>query len=134
MARGTSKEFKENNRQFDKMTPEQRAEYGRQGGIKSGETKRRKKAMKETLDILLGMKLKPGKEADVEAIKDFASIKGKNITVQQAMLVAQIQKALKGDTTALTFLRDTSGQKSDDKLNVTGSIPVVISGDEELAD
>lgn len=120
--------------QFDKMTPEQRRECGRKGGIKSGEAKRRKKEMKEALGILLGMKLKPGKGADIEAIKDFASIKGQNITVQDALLVAQIQKAMKGDTQALTFLRDTSGQKPDENVNLTGAIPVVISGENELQD
>ena len=40
---------------FKDMTPEQRAEYGRQGGIKSGESKRNKKAMREMLEVLLDM-------------------------------------------------------------------------------
>ena len=120
--------------QFDKMTPEQRSEYGRRGGIKSGEVKRAKKAMRETLEVLFDMPMKGGKRADVGAIKSFADVKGKNITVEQAMLVAQIQKALKGDTQALTFLRDTSGQKPDDNVNVTGAVPVVISGEDELPD
>ena len=119
---------------FDKMSPEQRAEYGRQGGIKSGETKRRKKAMKESLEILLDLKLKPGKECDIENVKDFASLKGKNITVEQALLITQIQKALKGDTTALTFIRDTSGQSPGQKVDITGAVPVIISGEEELED
>ena len=122
------------NTQFDKMSPERRRECGRIGGIKSGEAKRRKKEMKEALGILLGMKLKPGKGADIQSIKDFASIKGQNITVQDALLVAQIQKAMKGDTQAMAFLRDTSGQKPDDNVNLTGAIPVVISGENELQD
>lgn len=122
------------NTQFDKMSPERRRECGRKGGIKSGEAKRRKKEMKETLGILLGMKLKPGKGADIQSIKDFASIKGQNVTVQDALLVAQIQKAMKGDTQAMAFLRDTSGQKPDDNVNLTGAIPVVISGEDGLQD
>lgn len=120
--------------QFSKMTKEQRAEYGRQGGIKSGETKRKKKAMKEALEVLLAMPIKSGKCADVEDIKNFAALRGKNISVSDAMLIAQIQKALKGDTQALAFLRDTSGQKPDDKVNIAGSIPVVISGENDLED
>ena len=119
---------------FDKMTPEQRAEYGRIGGLKSGEVKRKKKAMKESLSILLEMKLKDGKECDIESVKNFAALKGKNITVEQAMLIAQIQKALKGDTTALTFLRDTSGQAPKQEVDFSGAIPVVISGEDELED
>lgn len=93
------------------MTPEQRRENGRKGGIASGEAKRRKKAMRERLEILLDLPMKSGKLKDVEEIKNFAALKGKNITVQDAMMIAQIQKALKGDTTAATFIRDTAGQK-----------------------
>jgi len=120
--------------QFAVMTPEERAEAGRKGGIASGEAKRRKKSMRESLDILLSMQMKPGRSADIESIRDFANLKGKNITVEQAMLIAQIQKALKGDTQALSFLRDTSGQKPDDNVNLNGAIPVVISGEEGLED
>ena len=121
MAKGTD--------QFSKMTPEERAEYGRQGGIKSGEVKRRKKAMKETIEVLLSMPMKNGRTADIEAIKNFAAIKGKNIDVQTAILIAQIQRALKGDKGAAEFIRDTSGQKPTDKMDITGAVPVVIKDD-----
>ena len=111
-------------KQFFNMTKEELSECGRLGGIKSGETKRRKKAMKESLELLLSMPLKSGKQCDVEGVKNFAALKGKNITVEQAMLIAQIQKALKGDTQALAFLRDTSGQKPEDNLNVVGQMDI----------
>ncbi len=97
-------------------SPEERQENGRKGGIASGEAKRRKKAMRERLEILLEMPIKSGKGADIEAIKNFAALKGKNITVEDAMMIAQIQKALKGDTTAAAFVRDTSGQNPGVKI------------------
>lgn len=134
MPSGENKEFIENRTRFSDKTPEERAELGRKGGIKSGESKRRKKAMRETFEILLSMPMKPGKGADVEAIKNFANLKGKNISVQEAMAIAQIQKALKGDTTAATFVRDTVGEKPNDNVTLEGTIPVVISGDDELED
>jgi len=109
-------------KKFFEMSKEELSACGKAGAIKSAETRRRKKAMKDSLDILLNMPLKSGKQCDVEAVKNFANLKGKNITVEQAMLIAQIQKALKGDTQALTFLRDTSGQKPEDNLNVVGQI------------
>lgn len=85
--------------------------YGKIGGRKSGEVRRAKKRMKESLELLLTMPLKArGQETDIEDIKAFAQLKGKNITVEQAMLIAQIQKALKGDSKAFEILRDTSGQ------------------------
>ena len=114
--------------QFSEMTPEQRAEYGRQGGIKSGETKRKKKAMKETLEVLLSMPMKDGKISDIEGIKNFASLKGKNISVQEALVISMIQKAMKGDVKAAEFLRDTSGQKPNDTMTLEVE-PVVIVND-----
>ena len=102
--------------EFAKMTPEQRRENGRKGGIASGEAKRAKKAMKERLEVLLEMTMKSGKGTDIESIKNFAALKGKNITVQDAMMIAQIQKALKGDTNAAVFVRDTAGQNPTQKI------------------
>ena len=115
--------------EFSMMTPEQRRENGRKGGIASGEAKRAKKAMKERLEILLEMPLKSGKGADIEAIKNFAALIGKNITVQDAMMIAQIQKALKGDTTAATFVRDTAGQNPAQKIEAELDMDLNISID-----
>ena len=108
--------------EFANMTPEQRRENGRKGGIASGEAKRAKKAMRERLEILLELPMKDGKGADIEKIKNFAALKGKNITVQDAMMIAQIQKALKGDTTAAAFVRDTAGQKPTDGIVLSGAV------------
>ena len=100
-------------------TPSEVRENARKGGIKSGETRRRKKEMRERLEILLSMPLKDGKGADVEKIKSFGAIKGKNITVEDAILIAIAQKALKGDISAGAFIRDTVGEKPTDNQKVT---------------
>lgn len=97
---------------FSEMTSEELSAAGRKGGIQSGEAKRRKKTMRETFLVLLDMPMKSGKNADIESIKNFAALKGKNINIQQAMAIAQIQKALHGDTTAFTTIRDTLGEKN----------------------
>lgn len=120
--------------QFSDMTPEERAECGRIGGIKSGETKRRKKAMKETLDVLLSMPMKSGKFADIESIKNFASLKGKNINVQEAMIISMLQRAMKGDVKAAEWIRDTSGQKPTDNMNLDMRVPVLFEGEDKLVD
>ena len=120
--------------QFSNMTPEERAECGRIGGIKSGETKRRKKAMKETLDVLLSMPMKSGKLADIEYIKNFASLKGKNINVQEAMIISMLQKAMKGDVKAAEWIRDTSGQKPTEKMDIDMRVPVLFEGEDRLVD
>ena len=108
--------------QFDKMTPEQRAEYGRKGGIASGETKRRKKAIKETLEVFLGMQMKNGKAANIEEVKSFAALKKKNISVQEAVVISMIQKAMKGDVKAAEWVRDTVGEKPTEVVSMNGSI------------
>lgn len=88
--------------------------------------------MKLTLQALLDMPLKSGKLSSVEDIKNFASLQGKNITVEEAMMIKAIQRALKGDLASMQFVRDTSGQKPEDNLNVTEIKPVVISGEDDL--
>ena len=121
-------------KKFYEMSKEELSACGKAGAVKSAETRRRKRAMKDSLDLLLNMPLKSGKQCDVETVKNFAALKGKNITVEQAMLIAQIQKALKGDTQALTFLRDTSGQKPEDNLNVVGQMDISNPYDELTVD
>lgn len=115
--------------EFARMTPEQRSECGRKGAMASKEAKRKKKYMKEVLDVLLDMPLKKGKHNDVEDIRNFAAIKGKNLNVQEAIMIAQVQKALKGDTNAIQFIRDTIGQKQIENINLSAGVPIVIKDD-----
>lgn len=116
------------------FTPEERAENGRKGGIASGEAKRKKKAMKETLEILLNMPLHNKKCHEIEDIQSFAQLKGKNVSVEAAIMIKQVQRALAGDLPSAEFIRDTSGQKPTNDLNVSGTLPVVISGEDTLED
>lgn len=116
------------------FTPEERRENGRKGGIASGIAKRKKSAMRETLEILLAMPLNNKKCHEVEDIQNFAQLKGKNVTVEAAIMIKQIQRALAGDLPSAEFVRDTSGQTPTNNLNVSGALPVVISGEEDLED
>ena len=119
---------------FHEMTREELAECGRIGAAKSTETRRRKRQMKDALETLMNMPLKTATAADIEQIRSMQELKGANITVGEAIALAQVQKALKGDTTAAQFVRDTSGQKPKDEVDLTGAVPVVISGADELED
>lgn len=107
----------------------QAVENGRKGGIASAKAKREKKAMKETLETLLALSLKSGKVADIEELQNLAAIKGKNITVQDAIMLKQIQKAMKGDTKAAEYVRDTSGNKPKDELEMDMDMDLKISID-----
>lgn len=103
-------------------------EKGRKGGIASGVARREKKALRETLEDLLTMPLKNGKPTSVEKIKSIAAIKGKNISVQEAIMLAQIQKAIRGDVRAAEFIRDTIGQKPQDNMIVSGEVNNPMAG------
>ena len=105
--------------EFALMTPERRAECGRKGGIAKREAVRRRKEMRETLGILLDMPMKKGRVYTAEEIKCFADLNGKNITIDQAMMVKLIQKALKGDINAIAMVRDTIGEKPAEKIDAT---------------
>ena len=120
--------------EFALMTPERRAECGRKGGLAKREATRRRKEMRETLEILLEMPLKKGKVYTAEEIKSFADLNGKNITIDQAMMVRLIQKALKGDLNAIAMVRDTIGEKPTEKMEAKDVTPVIISGEDELSE
>lgn len=100
-------------------TSEEARRNGAAGGRASGEARRRRKAMREVLDDLLSMPLRKGALKEIESLADLAGPNGKinllngkvNVTVEQAMLLAQILQAINGNTKAATFLRDTAGQK-----------------------
>ena len=113
-------------------TPKERKAMARKAGIASGKARREKKAMRETLDILLSMPMKDGEYADVGSIQSFAAIKGKNISVQEAILIAQVQKAMKGDTKAAEYVRDTMGEKPGESVEMTMNLPVFFEGEDEL--
>lgn len=117
---------------FDKLTAEERQRIAKKAGKASGKARREKKAMRENLETILAMTLKSGKLADIDTIKNFAALNGKNITVQDAILIKQTQKAMMGDTRAAEFVRDLSGNKPENTLNIDGKIPVIISGEDEL--
>ena len=120
---------------FEHMTKEQLSEAGKKGGKASVEARRRRKELKETLEILLNMSLdKRRKNVDIEKIKAFAELKGKNVTVDEAMMIKLVQKALSGDLNSISMIRDTIGEKPSDRVEVKDVTPIIISGEDELSE
>ena len=120
---------------FEHMTKEQLSEAGKKGGKASVEARRRRKELKETLEILLNMSLdKRRKNVDIEKIQAFADLKGKNVTVDEAMMIKLVQKALRGDLNSISMIRDTIGEKPSDRVEVKDVTPVIISGEDELSE
>ena len=96
---------------MSERTKEEQKIIATQGGKASGAARRKKRNMQEFASIILGLAMKSGEVHSVEDITSLADIKGKNLTVDQAILLKQAEKALKGDLRSAEFIRDTSGQK-----------------------
>lgn len=90
-------------------TREEQQKIARAGGIKSGETRRRRKTARELLDKMLQSNLS---EDQIEEILGTAAsmLSGDN-TVYNVMLAKMAQQAMSGDTKAFIALRDTAGDK-----------------------
>lgn len=104
------------------FTAEERRINSSKGGKASGKARAEKKRAKEILDIFLSMPLKKRKSANVEDIKAFEELKGKNITVNEAIQLKQVQRALNGDLNSATYIRDTVGDKPSDNVNVNAEV------------
>ena len=94
-------------------TPSQRRENARKAGRASG---RKRREMRETLRAMLDMPLRPG---GVTTAQTMDGMEGKNMTVGQAIALAQLRKAMAGDTRAAEFVRDTSGQRPSDRVELS---------------
>lgn len=103
---------------------EEQAKIASKGGKASAAKRREKKTMEQSLQILLNLAVSDSTLTDPTDNDVFNKVKGKNLTVQDKILVEVIKKALKGDLKAIEFLRDTSGQKPVDKKNVKQDVNV----------
>lgn len=86
-------------------TKEEQRKIAKQGGIASGEARRRKKTMKEEMLALL------------DAIDEKS---GK--TNQENISLALLMQARRGNTKAYEIIRDTIGEKEPDNVNLKGDI------------
>ena len=98
---------------------EEASENGRKGGIKSGETRRKRKAMRENLELLLTLKVKDKK---MQQVMKALGIEDEEMTNQMAMQVSMLNQSLKGNVQAYKELRDTIDGKPTDNVKIDGSI------------
>lgn len=103
----TPKKEKENKKSTENLvsladrTTEEQREIAQKGGIASGEARKEKKLLKESILALLELKDDTG------------------LTNQEKLIKALFEKACKGDVQAFNSLRDTAGQKPVDKIEQT---------------
>ena len=87
-----------------RRSPEEVRENGRKGGIKSGETRRKRKTLREELLALL--------ETD---------------KYQEKISLSLIKQAVAGNTKAFEVIRDSIGEKPNDKLELEQTKPFEVN-------
>lgn len=97
---------KENLIPFTELTEKERREMAVKGGKASVKARKKKKQLREELEILL-------------AITD-----SNKKTIQEKICFALIKKASEGDTKAFEIIRDTIGQKPIDVIQKT-EVPII---------
>lgn len=101
-------------------------EEASKGGKASGEVRRLRAAVKRVLEISLPNEMEEIKEALKNANVDTTNDNG--------IAFAIVLKALNGDLSAATWLRDTIGEKPKEELSLGGDAVVITSGDDKIAD
>lgn len=101
-----------NEQNLRKLTTTEAREIGRLGGLASAESRAKKKALKECLEILLAEEY----EIDV-GMCDYKTMSG-----AMAISYKLIQEALKGNIKAFLAIRDTIGETVTTKVSVTNDI------------
>lgn len=110
----------------DRTTEEQRT-IATMGGIASGEARRKRKTMREQAELLLSLAVKNPK---LKKAMTELGIDEDEQNNQMAMIISVMNKAIaKGDIQAFNSLQATIGEKPIEKVEHSGSIPVVLDND-----
>ena len=88
---------------------------GKKGGIASGEARRRKKLLRECLEILLE--------------KEMTDKNGETMTGAEALSAKLFKEAIKGNVKAFEVLRDTAGQKPVEKVQMNADVNIAESAE-----
>lgn len=103
------------------LTSDELRNRAKKGGKASGKKRRDRREQKEIILDVLSM---PLAEGSIEAIQTLSAAEGANLSVNQAIVIQQVRKALDGDTKAAEYLRDTAGQKYVEKLDINTSVNI----------
>ena len=103
----------ENLGSFRDLTASERRALASKAGKASAKKRRQLKTWKEITRAVLAMPLKNGKID--KNIKSIADAKGKNIKVRDAMIIAQVVQAMKGNPKAFEMLLSLSGLFEEEK-------------------
>lgn len=91
---------------YNKRSKNEARENGKKGGMASGESRRRKKAIRTLAKELMGL---PVSKVNEEKLKTLGVSSG-SMSNSMLVLVSMLQEAVKGNVRAAEFLRDTMGE------------------------
>ena len=94
----------------NERSPNEGRENGRKGGIASGETRRRKKTMRELAVIVNSLPLSSKNKAQLPD-----GIKEDEMTFQMGFIIKVYQQALKGDTKAMKLWVELSNTLDEER-------------------
>ena len=97
-------------------TPSELREITQKGGIESGKSRRRKKALRTALKEAVAMRLDELHPDMRNAIMQAAKLSDGELTVSDAILGSIIRNACEGDPHMMRILLDTIGESADVRL------------------
>jgi hypothetical protein len=102
---------------FDQRTEDEQREIRKKGGIKSGESRRRKKALRTALKEAISLTLKDLHPDLKNGIMRAARIRDDGLTIGDAVLGSIVRSACAGDPKMMKILLDTIGESADIRLH-----------------
>ena len=112
---------------MNERTKEEQKKIATKGGIASGIARRRKRNMKDAIDMLLSnpcdLKSKDGKS--IKQLAKQLGIKEEDVDNQMAMIISMFKVSMSGgknSVSAATFLRDTVGEKPVEVVEMNASV------------
>lgn len=101
---------------FDKRTEDEQKKIRQKGGVASGKTRRRKKAVRTVLKEAISMPLSELPPDLRDGIMKAAKVKDDTMTVGYTVLGSLIRTACNGNSQMMKLLLDTIGESADVRL------------------
>ncbi|MGP1365904.1 MAG: hypothetical protein ACTTKW_01095 [Schwartzia sp. (in: firmicutes)] len=101
---------------LNKRTKDEQKKITQKGGIASGKSRRRKKALRLALKEAVAMKLKDLPPDLQRGIMKAAKLKDRELSVSDAILGSIVRAACGGDSRMMKLLLDTIGESADARM------------------
>lgn len=102
---------------LNERTKDEQKRITQKGGIKSGESRRRKKALRTALKEAISLSMKELHPDLRDGIMHAAGIKDDGLTIGDAVLGSIVRSACAGDPKMMKILLDTIGESADIRLH-----------------